>query len=161
MFCENCGTKLEEGIKFCGKCGSKISDATDSKEASQAKPAMEKSTGSSPQLGAKKIASIAIGIVAFFVAYFLVRAVFSPATNSSVGDDAFMSSFKSSFMQSCEAKAGEAASAYCTCAENYLIANNTESQLEALITQVESGASSMPQAMTNAINACAYAAPRQ
>jgi len=161
MFCENCGTKLDNDTKFCGKCGSKISDATDKKEVAQDKTVMENSTGSSPQFGAKKIAGITIGIVAFFVAYFLVRTLFSSATNSSVGDDTFMSSFKNSFMQSCEAKAGEAASAYCTCAENYLIANNTESQLEALITQVESGASSMPPAMTNAINACAYAAPRQ
>ena len=27
MFCKHCGTSLEEGVKFCGKCGGKNADA--------------------------------------------------------------------------------------------------------------------------------------
>ena len=72
------------------------------------------------------------------------------------GDDAFMSSFKSSFVESCERTAQRAPVAYCTCAENYLIANNSESQLEDLFTQLESGTGQIPQKMIDANSACAY-----
>ncbi len=32
MFCENCGTPLEDGAKFCPNCGSKVTDSAPAAE---------------------------------------------------------------------------------------------------------------------------------
>lgn len=45
MFCQNCGTKLEDGAKFCGTCGNVVSEVRNAKK--QESPTVQKTAHTS------------------------------------------------------------------------------------------------------------------
>lgn len=135
MFCKNCGKKIGSGETFCQNCGQKL----DAPEPSLENPEQNKSYS----------VYVWVGIVVIILIIFIV---YSGGSNNSTSDS-FKTSYKSSFIQSCEktASSSSEASSICECSADYMVNNYTDAQLTEFDTQYES-TGQLPQTLKDAIS---------
>lgn len=83
MFCNFCGSAVEDGAKFCGSCGAALnSEPTESTFAFDGEPTLEQATAAPKKKSNKKLLLIG-GVVA--LALVLLIALFSCGGNGGVG----------------------------------------------------------------------------
>lgn len=66
--CSNCGTPIQDGVKFCGKCGQKV-PVEQTTEPQQNQAALEKFSALSPKNKAICVAMVAVVVIALFVVF--------------------------------------------------------------------------------------------
>ncbi len=158
QFCKNCGKELRLGEKYCRFCGVKIESHQETvpKEGTDLPGENKKVVPNESVVSSSKIKSDSktnfgkiIWIISFVVVYSLIKTLLNP------GSDAFKTSFKSSFIQTCEKAAGGISSltVYCTCTADYMVTNYNQTQLTDISTRYKSGGK-VPQEMTNAAISC-------
>lgn len=90
MFCEKCGTQIQEGMRFCGACGAPVSGAPvpNNRANMNGQP---NQTGNGigsfiDKVGKKKLGIIAGGIVAAIIIFFAFNAIFGKRSPEDVVD---------------------------------------------------------------------------
>ena len=92
MYCRNCGSKLKENAKFCGECGWKIEDVTESEIISdEGRPQKKK--------GVKKIILPVILMVILLISVVVVIYLKQQSTKENLLGNIFK--FKVNFLKFC------------------------------------------------------------
>ena len=82
MFCENCGTKVPDGIKFCPKCGNRIQEVSTIKRSKRASSADSLKNNWDNWSGGKKIIAIIVACCIGIFILGLIGSALSPDVNT-------------------------------------------------------------------------------